>query len=44
VVLTFIGVALAAGLAWAMVRWDERSGLLQAGEPTGDGQRGASEG
>lgn len=31
VVYTVVGVALAAGLAWAMERWDERSGLVPAG-------------
>jgi hypothetical protein len=32
---TVVGVALAAGLAWAMERWDERSGLVPVGSPAG---------
>jgi type III secretory pathway component EscV len=33
VVFTVIGVILAIALAWGMERWDERSGLVAAGEP-----------
>lgn len=33
VAFTLLGVALAAGLAWAMERWDERSGLIDAHTP-----------
>jgi uncharacterized membrane protein YccC len=33
VAFTVLGVVLAAGLAWAMERWDERSGLVEADSP-----------
>lgn len=33
VAFTLVGVVLAAGVAWAMQRWDERSGLIDANTP-----------